>query len=104
MALFLVSNLETVLPFASSHCRAGGIALGEETRNPPPEDFSGPRRGPFRIDLLGELHVLLPLELSREVGDELLVDQRIDVLAELIENEPVAYLAFVADGFDLILR
>lgn len=50
------------------------------------------------------LHDLLALELGCKVRDELLVDQWVDVLAKLIEDEPIADLALVVDILDLLMR
>ena len=75
----------------------------------------GERRGTFRrtwVEAFLEkilldcstLHILLALQLSCEISDELLVHQWIDVLAELIEDKPIADLTLVADDFNLVMR
>lgn len=53
---------------------------------------------------LRTLHERFAVELGSQVCDHLFVDQRIDVLAQLIQDEPVADLAFVSDVLDVFVR
>lgn len=50
------------------------------------------------------LHCLFALELLGEVRHHLLVDERVDVLAQLVQDEPIAYLALACNRLDLVLR
>lgn len=59
----------------------------------------------FDVDVFGgRLDVFLAPKLLGEIRDELLVDERVDVFAQLIEHEPVADLASVRDHLDIIVR
>ena len=52
----------------------------------------------------GRLNVFLAPKFLGEIGDELLVDERVDVFAQLIEHEPVADLASARDHLDISVR
>lgn len=49
-------------------------------------------------------HVVLSIELLGQVGHELLEDQRVDVLAQLVQDEPVADLALFGHRLDALER
>lgn len=46
--------------------------------------------------------MLIAAHFAGQVRDHLLVDERIDVLAQLIEQEPIADVALVGHQFDLL--
>lgn len=57
-----------------------------------------------KIKKLRLLHHRLAVEFLGQIGDDFFVDQRIDVLPELVEDEPVADLALVGDELDVFVR
>lgn len=46
--------------------------------------------------------VLVAAHLAGQIGDDLLVDERVDVLAQLVEQEPVTDVALVGHQLDLL--
>ena len=62
----------------------------------------------YCLDAVGSLRerlaAVLLLHLLVELVEELLEDQGVDVLAQLVEQEPVAQLALAAHGLHLVGR
>lgn len=50
------------------------------------------------------LHKCFAVELGGKFSNHFLVDQRIDVLSQLVKNEPISDLAFVGDVLDILMR